>query len=323
MSKSKKRRKKDKRGGVDYLTEEQIKQRAEKRSESFKKKHMEVEALYETLLKEVPEIRRRFLDKGLTAEGTKEKSGTDKLISNLTKMLPGEEEASKKTVARLRRSGSQINLSKEDRTKERVKIIRKVANKLREKEEFKNSSNRKISKEVEKKLREEGVNIPKSTVRQYLGKKGDKILGKRKKKKEKKIFVPSKQVKEVRKNLDKLKKSGIIDKTVYDKKNLNNLPAREIIKLGKITDKVIEKNKRKLNGYKDKIKEEREEIKSFYKKGKAREMREELNELGYELSAMEQVLPLCNREEKKKLIEKARKNPSKDLFEIKKELEKQ
>lgn len=319
----KEKKKKEKRGGVDHLTEKQIQRRGETLSRKTRTKHKELEGLYKTLLKEVPEIKEKFVEGGFAGPKPGSEKGVDHYISELTEMLPKEmlpptegtkNKISKRSISRIRQQGKQIEKSKEIKNKETVNLIRKTAESLRKKEEFKDLSNRKISKEIRDRLQEKGVNLSDETIRVYLGKRGDRILKKKaKSKKEKKQVTPSKKdMEEVKRNLKELKENGILDKTAYNKKNLSNLPGEEIRKLKKITNRALEQEE-------DKI-QEIKETKRIYSKGEKRERRIELEKLGHSLSEVEQVLPRCSNKEKKELMEKARKNPSKSLFDIKKEL---
>ncbi len=317
MAKKQKKKKEDKRGGVNHLSEKQLKERRDKYSEAARKEHKKIEGLYRTLLEEVPEIREKYMEEGVS--GYKEKEGADKSISKLTRELPQLEGKSERTVKRIRQQGSQINLSREDKTREKVKLIRKTAEKLPEE-----LNKKEVSMEVKKKLKEKGVNISESTVRQYLGKKGDKKLQETKKEKEKKEYPSQDQLKKIKKNLKLLEEAGVVDKTAYNQRTLSQLPKQEIEKLKEITERAVEEEKPKIEKYRKKEEEkkkEKEEIGELYK-GERKRRREELNELGYELSSIEQVLPLCKGKEKDKLIEKAKENPSKSLFEIKKEVKK-
>ncbi|MFW5902681.1 MAG: hypothetical protein ACOCTT_02230, partial [archaeon] len=113
---SRKKEKRDKRGGVDHLTDKQIKKRAEKRSKNIKEDHLKTEALYRTLLKEVPEVKKKFVEEGYVGKKPNSKRGTDRLISNLTGLIDTEKDKSKKTVSRIRRKSRGIPNSKKFRT---------------------------------------------------------------------------------------------------------------------------------------------------------------------------------------------------------------
>lgn len=300
---SRKKEKKDKK------REELLKRRGSTYSRKRRLEQKELEGLYKTLLEEVPEMKIKKIAEGFTTR--KKDKGTDYYISQLTKMLPKQRKRGKRTVSKIREEGAQINYSRRKRSREIVNLFRETAKSLREKEGFENASNKKISKEVQKKLEEKGAKFSAGTIRKYLGKRGNEILKKDIKKKKKKVSVTKKQLEDVKKNLREIKESGLLNKTPYDKKKLKQLPNEEIQRLKKVTDRVLEEEKGKIEEIKD--------IKELYT-GEERQKRIELNKLGYSLSEIEQTMPLCSKKEKNKLMKKARENPHKSLFKIKEEL---